>query len=114
MHFFSSYGLQYRSKTGPWLIEASLRKIALHARGGSSEYVRIGDHQLTLPCFHVGVLTSEIQCDLRLAGCGQCRRAKLVCHGFRVSIELAFRDETHATKQKVLARQDFHPFEEAI
>ena len=53
------------------------------------------------------MLTSDIQCDLLLEGCGQCRRAKLLCHGFRGSLELAFRDETHATKQKVLARQEF-------
>jgi hypothetical protein len=45
------------------------------------------------------------QCDLNLAGCGQCNRAHLVCHGFRDLQELAFRDETLATMRKVVARQ---------
>ncbi|KAK7178222.1 hypothetical protein PSPO01_15726 [Paraphaeosphaeria sporulosa] len=47
----------------------------------------------------------KLRCDLREEGCGQCQRAELLCHGFRDPNELAFRDETNATKQKVLARQ---------
>ncbi len=45
------------------------------------------------------------QCDLQPDGCGQCRRAELVCHGYRDPRQLAFRDETDATKEKVLARR---------
>ncbi|RSM00615.1 hypothetical protein CEP52_009006 [Fusarium oligoseptatum] len=44
------------------------------------------------------------QCDLNPVGCGQCRRAKLACHGYRNLEELAIRDETRSTTQKVLAR----------
>ncbi|SPQ26690.1 02071a30-6669-43a9-8a86-fe3a51e58d94 [Thermothielavioides terrestris] len=46
-----------------------------------------------------------MQCDLQPNGCGQCLRAELVCHGYRDPSQLAFRDETAATKQKVLARR---------
>src|SRR5690348_11651480 len=45
------------------------------------------------------------QCDLQPNGCGQCRRAELVCHGYRDPRQMAFRNETDATKQKVLARR---------
>ncbi|KAK4031581.1 hypothetical protein C8A01DRAFT_21222 [Parachaetomium inaequale] len=47
----------------------------------------------------------KLRCDLRPDGCSQCHRAKLICHGYRDLSQLAFRDETHATAQKVLARQ---------
>ena len=46
-----------------------------------------------------------MQCDLHRSGCGQCRRAKLLCHGFRNPDDLIVRDETIQTKQKALARQ---------
>ncbi|KAH7237255.1 hypothetical protein B0J15DRAFT_453696 [Fusarium solani] len=46
----------------------------------------------------------KIRCDLNPVGCNQCRRAKLVCHGYRNLQELTVRDETRSTAQKVLAR----------
>lgn len=45
-----------------------------------------------------------MQCDLNPEGCNQCRRANLACHGYRNLEELAIRDETRSTTQKVLAR----------
>ncbi|PVH87944.1 hypothetical protein DL98DRAFT_648846 [Cadophora sp. DSE1049] len=46
----------------------------------------------------------KLRCDLRRSGCGQCQRAKLLCHGYRNPNELIVRDETIQTKQKALAR----------
>jgi len=46
-----------------------------------------------------------MQCDLHRSGCGQCKRAKLLCHGYRNPDELIVRDETMQTKQKALARR---------
>lgn len=45
------------------------------------------------------------QCDLNAAGCSQCRRVGLTCHGYRNLKEMTFRDETHITTQKALARE---------
>ncbi|KAH8589147.1 hypothetical protein B0O99DRAFT_523643 [Bisporella sp. PMI_857] len=47
----------------------------------------------------------KLRCDLLPEGCGQCQRAKLRCHGYRNPRDLLFRDETHSTQQKVVARQ---------
>ncbi|UKZ73161.1 hypothetical protein TrVFT333_000802 [Trichoderma virens FT-333] len=44
-------------------------------------------------------------CDLHPEACGQCRRARLQCHGYRDLRDLAFRDETISTEQKVVARR---------
>ncbi|CAG9950402.1 unnamed protein product [Clonostachys rosea f. rosea IK726] len=55
--------------------------------------------QNCLPCRR-----RKIRCDLNPQGCSQCRRAKLTCYGYRDMKELAFRDETHLTTQKALAR----------
>ncbi|KAI8680712.1 hypothetical protein LRP88_04510 [Fusarium phalaenopsidis] len=49
-------------------------------------------------------VANTTQCDLNPEGCNQCRRAKLTCHGYRNLEELAIRDETRSTTQKVLAR----------
>ncbi|KAG7042598.1 C6 transcription factor [Colletotrichum scovillei] len=46
----------------------------------------------------------KLRCDLAPGGCGQCRRAKLSCHGYRDSTQLLFRDETKTTASKVSAR----------
>ncbi|KAH7000670.1 hypothetical protein EDB80DRAFT_649879 [Ilyonectria destructans] len=47
----------------------------------------------------------KLRCDLLVEGCGQCRRARIKCHGYRDRQSLLFRDETRSTQQKVLARQ---------
>ncbi|KAH7382879.1 hypothetical protein BKA64DRAFT_171972 [Cadophora sp. MPI-SDFR-AT-0126] len=47
----------------------------------------------------------KLRCDLSRSSCGQCKRAKLLCHGYRDPNELVFRDETLPTKQKALARR---------
>lgn len=49
-------------------------------------------------------LMERLQCDLKLGSCGQCRRAKILCRGYRNPQDLVFRDETDAAKRKVLAR----------
>lgn len=41
-------------------------------------------------------------------GCGQCRRARLKCHGYRDPQDLVFHDETRSAEQKVVARQATH------
>ncbi|KAH6973110.1 hypothetical protein BKA56DRAFT_492223 [Ilyonectria sp. MPI-CAGE-AT-0026] len=51
----------------------------------------------------------KIRCDLNPIGCNQCRRAKLICHGYRNPKELAFRDETRITTQKAEARRASTP-----
>ena len=42
----------------------------------------------------------RLQCDLRRTVCGQCKRANLVCSGFRDPGQLIIRDETSATRWK--------------
>lgn len=46
-----------------------------------------------------------LKCDLKPETCGQCRRARISCHGYRNTQDLIFRDETYAAKKKVVARQ---------
>ncbi|KAL6406285.1 hypothetical protein AUP68_10456 [Ilyonectria robusta] len=53
----------------------------------------------------------KLRCDLKLESCGQCQRAKIVCHGYRNLQDLVFRDETDAAKNKVLARPGQYPAE---
>ncbi|KAG4432902.1 hypothetical protein IFR05_011620 [Cadophora sp. M221] len=47
----------------------------------------------------------KLRCDLRVLVCGQCQRAKILCHGYRKTEDMVFHDETNATKQKVFARR---------
>ncbi|KAH6866237.1 hypothetical protein B0T10DRAFT_573741 [Thelonectria olida] len=51
----------------------------------------------------------KLQCDLKRESCGQCHRAKILCHGYRNLQDLAFRDETHVAKHKVLTRLGRNP-----
>ncbi|KAH7141043.1 hypothetical protein EDB81DRAFT_870253 [Dactylonectria macrodidyma] len=51
----------------------------------------------------------KLQCDLKLESCGQCQRANISCHGYRNLQDLAFRDETHVAKHKVLTRLGRNP-----
>ncbi|KAI5460975.1 hypothetical protein BGZ63DRAFT_415030 [Mariannaea sp. PMI_226] len=44
----------------------------------------------------------KLRCDLRKDGCGQCRRAKLTCIGYRDTTQLVIRDETVSTRHKAL------------
>ncbi|KAH8686185.1 hypothetical protein BGZ61DRAFT_392772 [Ilyonectria robusta] len=53
----------------------------------------------------------KLRCDLKLESCGQCQRAKIVCHGYRNLQDLVFRDETDAARHKVLARSRHYPAE---
>lgn len=52
-----------------------------------------------------------LQCDLKLESCGQCQRAKIVCHGYRNLQDLVFRDETDTARHKVLTRSSHYPAE---
>ncbi|KAF7557533.1 hypothetical protein G7Z17_g539 [Cylindrodendrum hubeiense] len=49
----------------------------------------------------------KLRCDLLPEGCGQCRRARLQCHGYRDPLDLVFRDETRSAAQKVVGRQNW-------
>ncbi|KAH6972793.1 hypothetical protein BKA56DRAFT_592828 [Ilyonectria sp. MPI-CAGE-AT-0026] len=53
----------------------------------------------------------KLRCDLKPESCGQCQRAKIVCHGYRNLQDLVFRDETDAARHKVLARSGHYPAE---
>ncbi|KAF5535257.1 hypothetical protein FPHYL_13230 [Fusarium phyllophilum] len=52
-------------------------------------------------------LTFVSKCDLKPECCGQCRRANILCHGYRGAKDLAFRDQTRVARQKVVARQGY-------
>ncbi|CAJ0546572.1 Ff.00g011990.m01.CDS01 [Fusarium sp. VM40] len=56
----------------------------------------------------------KLRCDLKPETCGQCRRARISCHGYRNTQDLIFRDETHAAKKKVVARQWYYGNQLAI
>ncbi|OBR09394.1 ThiJ/PfpI family protein [Colletotrichum higginsianum IMI 349063] len=45
------------------------------------------------------------KCDLRPDACGQCRRAGLLCHGYRNPDALQFRNENRSAEQRALARR---------
>ncbi|KAH9893806.1 hypothetical protein F4778DRAFT_296376 [Xylariomycetidae sp. FL2044] len=49
----------------------------------------------------------KLRCDLQRDRCGQCRRARITCSGWREPNALIIRDETAAVHQKALARQKF-------
>ncbi|KAH9204566.1 hypothetical protein DL95DRAFT_376876 [Leptodontidium sp. 2 PMI_412] len=47
----------------------------------------------------------KLRCDLQAQVCGQCQRARILCHGYRKIEDMVFHDETTSTEQKVLARR---------
>ncbi|KAF4868648.1 hypothetical protein CGCSCA1_v012183 [Colletotrichum siamense] len=59
--------------------------------------------QLTI----VAMTCRDPLCDLRLEACGQCRRAKITCHGYRDPNALQFRDESRSVERKVVTQRDY-------
>ncbi|KAF6785549.1 C6 transcription factor, partial [Colletotrichum musicola] len=47
----------------------------------------------------------NLMCDLHPGTCGQCRRARLTCHGYRDPDALQFRDESQSVERKNIARR---------
>ncbi|KAF4893620.1 hypothetical protein CGCF415_v012578 [Colletotrichum fructicola] len=58
--------------------------------------------QLTI----VAMTCRDPLCDLRLEACGQCRRAKITCHGYRDPNALQVRDESRSVERKVVTQRD--------
>ncbi|TEA20281.1 hypothetical protein C8034_v003946 [Colletotrichum sidae] len=56
----------------------------------------------------------KLRCDLQPDACGQCRRARIACHGYRDPDALQFRDETVSVEQKAVSRRHGHPLSSSV